>query len=138
MLGSEGQRLNHRLSEIFKTGLGRAPARGVRQPGAAFRYASAPVAEEAEWLDAEERPSASTSTSTPSTRWSVTAGFRLCASLSGSVGATSMACSNGAGSSGELAHLNAYARAEHLSSECSTTKAGRPDRRYGPRGRATK
>jgi excisionase family DNA binding protein len=38
---------------------------------------------------------------------------------------------------GELAHLNAYARGEHRASERSTTKAGRPDRRYGPRSRTT-
>ena len=34
---------------------------------------------------------------------------------------------------GELAHLNQYAKRGHLSSVRSTTKAGVPDRRYGPR-----
>jgi excisionase family DNA binding protein len=34
---------------------------------------------------------------------------------------------------GELAHLNQYARGEHLSAERLMTKAGNPDRRFGPR-----
>jgi len=34
---------------------------------------------------------------------------------------------------GELAHLNAYAAGAHLAAEPAVTKAGRPDRRYGPR-----
>ena len=36
---------------------------------------------------------------------------------------------------GELAHLNQYVRREHVASESRSTKAGTPDRRYGPRGR---
>ena len=34
---------------------------------------------------------------------------------------------------GELAHLNAYATGDHLAAERAVTKAGTPDRRYGPR-----
>src|SRR4051794_38041284 len=34
---------------------------------------------------------------------------------------------------GELAHLNQYAKRDHLSGVRSTTKAGAADRRYGPR-----
>jgi len=34
---------------------------------------------------------------------------------------------------GELSHLNQYARRDHLAPEPLRTKAGTPDRRYGPR-----
>lgn len=34
---------------------------------------------------------------------------------------------------GDLAHLNVYAAGAHLAAERAVTKAGRPDRRYGPR-----
>lgn len=34
---------------------------------------------------------------------------------------------------GELAHLNPFAGGDHLAAERGVTKAGRPDRRYGPR-----
>jgi len=34
---------------------------------------------------------------------------------------------------GELAHLNQYARRDHLVDAPAITKAGTPDRRYGPR-----
>lgn len=36
---------------------------------------------------------------------------------------------------GELVHLNPYAGGGHLSAQPSITKAGTPDRRYGPRAR---
>jgi excisionase family DNA binding protein len=104
-----------------------------------FRYASAPVAKEAEWLDAEE--AAKRLDFHVNTIYQMVRDGRLPAlrfpvrirrsDLDGLLERCRI-------KPGELAHLNAYARGEHLTSERSTTKAGRPDRRYGPRGRASR
>ena len=98
------------------------------------RYALGPVAKQAEWLDVEA--AARYLDFHPNTIYRMIREGRL-AALRSPVRIRREdleACVEGCRiKAGELTHLNAYAAGAHLAPERGVTKAGRPDRRFGPR-----
>lgn len=109
---------------------------GVAVGWRSLRYALGPMAEEAEWLDVEA--AARHLGFGPNTIRRLIRDGQLPA-LGRPVrvrrGDLDACVERSRIKPGQLAHMNDYATGEHLAAERAVTKAGRADRRYGPRRR---